>query len=431
MRIFLLLIFFFTGVSLYAANTSRLDSLLVHRHFFELQRELKSDAYSTLPTYRKLYYEAFLHNFFHDLPASNQVIALLLEKYKKQLSHSQISNLLMKKIDNHVKLYQYRDAHLTTLLLLRKYRNVLSSEERDDARNSDIIWKGLQNVAPQTTTVTSETSIAYRRDIAGLMNVPVNFADSTFYFVFDTGANLSVITESYARKTNLRKLNVKFKVRAITGLEVQANLGIANEFEMGNIIIRNAVFMIFPDSALSFAHGIYTIKGIIGFPIIEQLQEIRINKNTMTVPQTPTDRNIRNFGVDELLPVISVAYNTDTLAFTFDTGAQFTFLNEPFYQAYKKLVDTAGKSFDMQIGGAGGITKTKAYRLSQIAINVAGQPALLKDVSVKTTSSTPKDKLYYGNFGQDIMNQFKEMVINFRYMYVDFVPPTPYPLKGE
>ena len=47
----------------------------------------------------------------------------------------------------------------------------------------------------------------------------------------------------------------------------------------------------------------------------------------MTVPQIPTDRNIRNFGVDELLPVISVAYNTDTLAFTFDTGAQFTFLN--------------------------------------------------------------------------------------------------------
>src|SRR5688572_22290829 len=116
MRIFLLLIFFFTGVSLYAADTNKLDSLLVHRHFFELQRALKSDAYSTLPTYRKLYYQAFLHNFFHDLPASNQAITLLLEKYKNQLSHSQISNLLMKKIDNHVKLYQYRDAHLTTLL---------------------------------------------------------------------------------------------------------------------------------------------------------------------------------------------------------------------------------------------------------------------------------------------------------------------------
>lgn len=421
MRVFLLLICFFAGVSLHAANTHKLDSLLAHRHFFVLQRELQSNTYNNLPAYRRLYYQAFLHNFFHDLTTSNQEIALLLDKHKKQLSQTEIGNLLMKKIDNHIKLYQYREAYLTTQLMLRKYRHALTDEERYDARNSEIIWKGLQDVPPQTTSVASETIISYRRDLAGLMNIPVRFADSTFDFVFDTGANLSVITESYARKTNLRMLNVRFKVRAITGLQVQANLGIASACRIGNIIIRNAVFMVFPDSALSFARGMYTIKGIIGFPIIEQLQEIRINKNTMTVPQTATDRNIRNFGVDELLPVISVGYNTDTLAFTFDTGAQFTFLNEPFYRDYKPLIDSAGQSFEMQIGGAGGITKTKAYRLPQIGITVAGQTALLKDVAVKTSSSTPKEKLYYGNFGQDIMNQFKEMVISFRYMFVDFV----------
>lgn len=421
MRVFLLFICFFTGVSLHAADTNRLDSLLVNRHFFVLQRELKSNTYSNLPAYRRLYYQAFLHNFFHDLTTSNREIALLLNNHKKQLSQNEIGNLLMKKIDNHVKLYQYREAHLATQLMLRKYRHVLSAEERDDAHNSDIIWKGLQDVPPQTTSVASETSIPYRRDLAGLINIPVRFADSTFDFVFDTGANLSVITESYARKTSLRMLNVRFKVEAITGLQVYAKLGIADELKMGNIIVRNAVFMVFPDSALSFARGLYTIKGIIGFPIIEQLQEIRINKNTMTVPQTATDRNLRNFGVDELLPVISVGYKTDTLAFTFDTGAQFTFLNEPFYRNYKPLIDSAGKSFEMQIGGAGGITKTKAYRLPQIEITVAGQPAVLKDVAVKTSSTSPKDKLYYGNFGQDIMNQFKEMVISFQYMYVDFV----------
>jgi predicted aspartyl protease len=425
MRIILFLICFLTGTTLFASETKKLDSLLMHRHFFELKRELQSETYANLPSWRKLYYQAFLDNFFHDLTSSNSAIDVLLEKHKTQLSDNQAGNLLMKKIDNHVKLYQYRDAHITTQLLLRKYKHALTEEERDDARNSDLIWKGLQNVPPQTTTISKETQIAYRRDLAGLINIPVSFADSTFYFVFDTGANLSVITESYARKSKLRLLNVKFKVRAITGLQVNANLGIADEFKLGDISIKNAVFMIFPDSALSFAKGVYTIKGIIGFPIIEQLQEIRINKNALTIPQTAVDRNIRNFGVDELLPVITVAFNKDTLPFTFDTGAQFTFLNEPFYRDYKKLIDTAAKSFDMQIGGAGGITKTKAFRLPQIEINVAGQPALLKDVSIKTTSTTPKDKLYYGNFGQDIMNQFKEMVINFKYMYVDFIPPTP------
>jgi len=422
MRIFLFFVCFILSVALHATTPDKLDSLLVHRHFFELQRALNSDACRDLPEYRKIYYRAFLHNFFHDLITSNQEISLLLENYKKQLSHNEVGNLLMKKIDNHVKLYQYREAHLTAQLLLRKYRHVLTPDERNDARNSDIIWKGLQEVEPQTITIANNTEIGYRRDLAGLINIPVNFADSTFDFVFDTGANLSVITESYARKASLRLLNARFKVRAITGLEVYANLGIAKEFKMGNIIIRNAVFMVFPDSTLSFAHGRYTIKGIIGFPIIEQLQEIHINNRSLTVPQTVTDRNIRNFGVDELLPVISVVYNTDTLAFTFDTGAQFTFLNEPFYRRYRSLIDSAGKSFVMQVGGAGGVSKTTAFRLPQVPITVAAQPALLKDVAVKTTHSDPKDKLYYGNLGQDIMNQFKEMVINFRYMYVDFVP---------
>jgi len=135
MRIFLFFVCFFSSVALHATTPNKLDSLLVRRNFFELQRVLNSDTYRDLPEYRKTYYQAFLHNFFHDLTTSNQEISLLLEKYKKQLSPMELRNLLMKKIDNHVKLYQYREAHLTAQLLLRKYRNMLSADERDDARN--------------------------------------------------------------------------------------------------------------------------------------------------------------------------------------------------------------------------------------------------------------------------------------------------------
>jgi Predicted aspartyl protease len=422
MQPIILLVFVLSFIQVRATEEPNLDSLLSNRHFFQLQRTLRQAQYAHLPAHRRLYYEAILDNFFHNLAGSNKAITTLLEKHKHQLSKDQITNLLMKKIDNHVKLYQYKQAYATTRLLLSKYRSSLTAEERADARNSAIIWKGLQQVPPQSTVVTADTRIDYRRDVAGLINIPVRFADSTYDFVFDTGANLSVINESYARKTKLKLINVFFKVRAITGLQVKANLAIAPEFRMGDIIIRNAVFMVFPDSALSFAQGRYAINGIIGFPVIEQLQEVHINKNAMTVPQTAADRAIRNFGVDELLPVISVGFNTDTLPFTFDTGAQFTMLNAPFYTKYKALVDTAGEAFTMQIGGAGGITKIKAFRLPQLHFTVANQPVAIKEVAVKTGSATPKDRLYYGNLGQDVMNQFREMIINFRYMYVDFVP---------
>lgn len=421
MRSLIICAFVLISTQVRATGYDNLDSLLTHRYFFQLSRALQSGQYDKLPVHRKLYYEAFLHNFFHNMAGSNKAISILLHRHKHRFSKNEICNLLMKKIDNHIKLYQYKQAYTTTRLLLSRYRFALTAGERADVRNSAVIWKGLQHVAPQTTTITGDTRIAYRRDLAGLINIPVNFADSSFDFVFDTGANLSVISESCARKANLDLLHVTFRVQAITGLEVKARLAIAAEFKMGDIIIRNAVFMVFPDSALSFAKGMYTIKGIIGFPVIEQLQEVHINKHTMMVPQKTTDRPIRNFGVDELLPVITIGFHTDTLPFTFDTGAQFTFLNAPFYKKYQSLIDTAGKAFDMQVGGAGGITKTRAYQLPEVRFSVAGHPAVLKDVAVKTTSATPKEKLYFGNLGQDIMNQFGEMIINFRYMYVYFV----------
>ncbi len=98
--------------------------------------------------------------------------------------------------------------------------------------------------------------------MAGLINVPVEFKDSTFDFVFDTGANLSVITESYAIKAGLDVRNVVFKVRAITGIDVNAKLGVAKLLKMGDVEVENVVFIVFPDSVLSFAGGAYRIRGL-------------------------------------------------------------------------------------------------------------------------------------------------------------------------
>jgi hypothetical protein len=205
-------------------------------------------------------------------------------------------------------------------------------------------------------------------------------------------------------------------------LETRANLGVAKEFSIGNIIVRNAVFMIFPDSALSIGGGVYKIKGIIGFPIIEQLQEVRISKNnTITVPASPVDRPVRNFGLDELMPVINVEVNGVALPFTFDTGAQETLLNVIYYRRYKALVDSTAKPFDMKYGGAGGVVTAKAYRLPLTVFSLGKDTVQRPDLALRTVVSGSKDRYYYGNLGQDVMNQFREMNINFRYMYVDLV----------
>ncbi|MDF2188974.1 retropepsin-like aspartic protease [Paraflavitalea sp. CAU 1676] len=404
------------------AETTPLDSLLERRQYFQLREALNKDHQKDLPQHRRLYLQAFTHNFFHELESSNAVIDRIFRQYSRQFSDKELGKLLGKRIDNHVKLFQYSAAHQASELLLSKYGHTLNEEDRKDVLNSDIIWKGLVNVPAQRTLVKQDTRIYYLRDRAGLINVPTTFRDSTYDFVFDTGANLSVITESFAAKAGLDVMNVVFKVRAITGIEVDAKLGVARQLKLGNIEVENVVFIVFPDSVLSFAGGAYKINGIIGFPVIEQLQEVRIDKaGFIEVPREAVNKSIRNFGIDELTPVINIGVNSDLLPFTFDTGAQITDLNEPFYLHYKADVEASGKLVDMQQGGAGGYATSKAWRVPATRFMVGGDTITVPNLNVKTSSANSKDRFYYGNLGQDVMSKFSELVINFKYMYVDFV----------
>lgn len=423
MRILIIAAVLLATFTVRAASHDPLDSLLQSRQYFQLRDALLDTRQWNLPASRTLFYEAIVDNFFHDCAMSNKKIDKLWKKYRKDFTQKELIILLGKKIDNHVKLYEYQQASETSELVLSAYNKALSDAERKDISNSAIIWKGLIHTAAQQTSITQDSRIPYKRDMAGLINVPVQFADSTFDFVFDTGANLSVITESYAKKAGLDILNVPFDVRAVTGIEVKAQLGIARELRVGDIVVKNVVFIVFPDSALSFGGGVYQIRGIIGFPVIEQLAEVHIDKaGFIKVPKLPANKPIHNFGLDELTPVINIRTNNDMLAFTFDTGAQQTDLYYSYYTRYKTVVELTGTPIDMKQGGAGGVSSYKAFKLPATMFSVGGKDLALKNLGVKTTHGDSKDKFYYGNLGQDMMSQFSQLVINFKYMYVDFVP---------
>lgn len=422
MRILIVAVVLLVTFALHAQSKTPLDSLLEKREYFQLRKALSSLQQDNLPVSRRLYLEVFVHNFFHELKTSNDKISVLFRQYRQELTDKELGRLLGKQIENHVKLYEYAQAHAAGTLLLSQYGHTLTDEERQDITNSDVIWKGLANTPAQRTTIRQDSRLYYMRDRAGLINVPVSFKDSTYDFVFDTGANLSVITESYAAKAGIDVRNTQFKVRAITGIEVDAHLGVASKLRLGDVEVEHVVFIVFPDSVLSFAGGAYKINGIIGFPVIEQLQEVRIDKKGfIEVPREAVNKPVRNFGIDDLMPIIQIGVNKDSLAFTFDTGAQVTDLNQPFYQQYKALIESTGKPFEMKQGGAGGYTTTKAWKVPVTEFSLNGQAVRLPDLSVKTTNSNTKDRYYYGNLGQDVLSQFQELVINFRYMYVDFV----------
>ncbi|MBK9226240.1 MAG: retropepsin-like domain-containing protein [Ignavibacteria bacterium] len=69
--------------------------------------------------------------------------------------------------------------------------------------NSGLIWKAASNLQPQEVSVRADSRIVVKKDIANLSNIGVILNGSPEQFIFDTGANFSTVSESYASKLHL------------------------------------------------------------------------------------------------------------------------------------------------------------------------------------------------------------------------------------
>jgi predicted aspartyl protease len=160
---------------------------------------------------------------------------------------------------------------------------------------------------PQSVIKKADTRLPLKRDIAGLWNIPVNINDSTYGFVFDSGAGISVISHSFAKKLGI-EIIPGFEVPVaggLNGIMTRSKLGIAPLIHIGEIEFRDVLFLVFPDSSLSFAKGYYTINGIIGYPVINGFSSFSISGDEISIPKSPESKSVkRNLVIDGLKPVI-------------------------------------------------------------------------------------------------------------------------------
>ncbi|MCR8561853.1 retropepsin-like domain-containing protein [Mucilaginibacter sp. BJC16-A38] len=194
-------------------------------------------------------------------------------------------------------------------------------------------------------------------------------------------------------------------------------MGIADSLRIGDVLVKNVVFQVMPDSILYIAPIKFQLNIIIGFPVIEQLQEVHIFHNgNMTIPLTPVKSDLHNFALDGLDPVIALKSGNDTLDFHFDSGASSSTLYAAYFQKYKaKIIKSAVKK-TVGFGGAGGAQKKEVYILPKFNLAVGNKSVNVDSMSILTKPITPGER-FYGNIGQDFTNKFNEIIYNFKYMY--------------
>lgn len=389
-----------------------LDSLYVNHQYFQLREQFRKNS-STLSEKDRLLLQAKIHSVFNDRVASNNLIDRLLKDHMTQLSAIDHIDLLEIRINNSLFLFKYEEALQATQVLLAS--GLLRQEEKIKAhRNTEIIYKALQHVPEQLIRL-EKSKLPITKDIAGLFRIPVKLNSTEENVVFDTGANFSVITDSLALESGMKIFGDSFKVKAITGGEVDSQLAIADTLKIGNTVLYNVVFLVFPEASLSFPEANFTIDAILGFPVINALKEIIIVKGEeLLITGAPSNPGPQNLALDFLTPIVEVHENGRSLPFSFDTGANSTSLYEDYFQLHKKKIQQKGVRDTLQFGGAGGVLKTPVYYHS-FSGQIGEKIFKLDDVAIHE-KNVRDTRGIYGNLGQDILEQFDTLVIDFEDM---------------
>ncbi|HMQ98956.1 MAG TPA: retropepsin-like aspartic protease [Ignavibacteria bacterium] len=375
---------------------------------------------TVLNDWERSYINALILNLRHKNYESNKTISEVIEKYGSELHDSLKMQLYETRMKNSVNLFDYKDALYCTEYILKNYASLLDSAEDEDMRNSMVIWKAAENIQKQSIVIAGDSKIPLKKDLAGLINIPVKCGGDNEDFIFDTGANFSVVNETYAKKMKLIMLEGSIEVGSVTGKKVKSKLACAELLEIGGMKLSNVLFLVLPDESLSFAGGLYAINGIIGFPVIKEMKEIHIRREEVFIPKEKTSGTLSNMLIDGFIPSIEIIDGNDSLAFTFDTGAKATMLYSSYYRRNKTNIESKYEIEEIEFGGAGGTIKVKGFRLDNIVFKIGNSKLKLDDVRVIAENIKDHDKGYFGNLGQDYMGEFNEMILNFEDMYVDF-----------
>jgi hypothetical protein len=411
-----------------SALSSRLQYLLEHKKYFQLDKALQTAA-PDLPAAYNSYFSAYVDNAFNRNESCIARVDSLMGTTAgggtagtgaaAHWPDSLKASLLELQADSYFKLGQYAKAAANDSLVIGRYPRGLDSAGLENVMNTLLVRNALKSTPAQQTTITANTTIHWTRDKIGLIEIPVKTGGQTTDAIFDTRANISSISKTYAEQLHLRPIDVSYQEGAgITNAQFKVGLGVADSLYIGNILVQHAVFQVMPDTILYIAPIKYQLNVILGLPVIAQLQEIQWYSNgDLTIPLTPAQNDLRNFALDGLDPVLALISDNDTLGFHFDSGASSSVLYAAYFSKYKSTILRQAFKRTQTFGGAGGTRQKESYVLPSIRLTLDKHPVTIDSVTVFQNRITAGEK-FYGNIGQDFMRQFTKMTIDFRYMYV-------------
>lgn len=339
--------------SLAAADLAQLQQAVDNNRILELRRELQQPGRSESET---LFYRGIVAcRFGHE----TEGIAML----RSFLATSPDSKMARKAHEEMADAYQRLGLFKEAAQVWTEAVQLTPSgdPEREDNENTQALMASLSDTPPESVEFGADAPTKATRNKIGSWNVPVEVNGVTGQWIFDTGAGLSTVSESEAKRLGLTVRESKAWVGGSTDKRSSLRLAVAPDLRFAGAHVHNVVFLVLSDQSLYLAPVHYQITGILGLPVIRAVDWVAIAKSGLVQIRPPdtAPAGEPNLFFDADSPIVEVDHGSHRLEMFLDTGANDTSLYPSFRDALSPGETAQTKSRKAKLAGAGGVFRSK------------------------------------------------------------------------
>ncbi|MEA3175684.1 MAG: hypothetical protein QOF42_3095 [Gammaproteobacteria bacterium] len=289
-----------------------------------------------------------------------------------------------------------------------------SDPRRTEADQDEAVSRALASVPRQAIIASHPISIATSRDKVGLMTAGALINGQAQTVIVDTGADLSVLSMSAAKRLNVHLLD-GVSIHSATRDVVPVTLGVADNLEFAGFRLSNVVFVVIDDAQLQ-APGGYQIESIVGFPVLRAIRRIRFTSDGRLAPEPASTSPVKDVG--ELRSVGSHLYVTARLGgidtpLHLDTGATDSSLSALFAARHPEVLSRLdrGKAGNTSVGGT---TVQEIASWKAVPVEIGGRTMTLPSLDIAVTDVPGSEAKRIGARGQDILGGFCGYTLDFQ-----------------
>ena len=302
-----------------------LDGVLLKKQYPQLEQALQAHSEELSPQARS-YFSGVMANRLNRTTESLELLEPLIPNLR--ISNPARGEVALCTVaDDYAKIHLYGEAARTYAEASRVASQQKLNSTCDAAREASR-WALLRNAPAQTVTSAGEFTIQGQWDVLGLIQVPVSGGGYGGLWILDSGANISVISQSVAEQMGVAISAATDMAQGASGAPAPVQGEIVPELRLGSAIFHNLPVLVVADSKLDFPQVNYRIEGSLGLPVLAALGRVTVYRTGWIdfggTGDVAPKAFVHNLFLEKFTPVITANFGLGDQLFTIDTGAAST-----------------------------------------------------------------------------------------------------------